>query len=53
MMLITTLDGSFLVCCRLEVRCGWARLVSGLCQSSGARDYNVDYHIGRFVLGLL
>jgi len=21
--------------------------------SSGARDYNVDYHIGRFVLGLL
>ena len=24
-----------------------------LCPSSGARDYNVDYHIGRFVLGLL
>jgi hypothetical protein len=24
-----------------------------LCQSSGARDYVVDYHIGRFVLGLL
>ena len=24
-----------------------------LCRSSGARDYNVDYHIGRFVLGLL
>jgi len=23
-----------------------------LCPSSGARDYNVDYHIGRFVLGL-
>ena len=21
-----------------------------LCPSSGARDYNVDYHIGRFVL---
>jgi len=21
--------------------------------SSAARDYNVDYHIGRFVLGLL
>jgi len=21
--------------------------------SPGARDYNVDYHIGRFVLGLL
>ena len=21
--------------------------------SSGARDYDVDYHIGRFVLGLL
>jgi len=20
--------------------------------SSGARDYNIDYHIGRFVLGL-
>jgi len=24
-----------------------------LCPSSGARDYNVDYHNGRFVLGLL
>jgi len=24
-----------------------------LCTSSGTRDYNVDYHIGRFVLGLL
>jgi len=24
-----------------------------LCPSSGALDYNVDYHIGRFVLGLL
>jgi len=24
-----------------------------LCPSSGARDYDVDYHIGRFVLGLL
>jgi len=23
------------------------------CPSSGARDYVVDYHIGRFVLGLL
>jgi len=23
-----------------------------LCPSSGAHDYNVDYHIGRFVLGL-
>jgi len=23
-----------------------------LCPSSGASDYNVDYHIGRFVLGL-
>jgi len=22
-----------------------------LCPSSGARDYDVDYHIGRFVLG--
>jgi hypothetical protein len=22
-----------------------------LCPSSGARNYNVDYHIGRFVLG--
>jgi len=21
--------------------------------SSGARDYDIDYHIGRFVLGLL
>ena len=24
-----------------------------LCPSSGARDYNVDYHIGRSVLGLV
>jgi len=24
-----------------------------LCPSSGARDYNADYHIGLFVLGLL
>ena len=24
-----------------------------LCPSSGARDYNVDYHIGRLVLELL
>jgi hypothetical protein len=24
-----------------------------LCPSSGVREYNVDYHIGRFVLGLL
>jgi len=24
-----------------------------LCPSSGARDYNVDYHIGRVVLCLL
>jgi len=24
-----------------------------LCPSSGAHDYNVDYHIGRFVLQLL
>jgi len=24
-----------------------------LCPSSGARDYNVDYHIGRVVRGLL
>jgi len=24
-----------------------------LCPSSGARDYNVDYHVGCFVLGLL
>jgi len=24
-----------------------------LCPSSGARDYNVDYHTGRFVLGLI
>ena len=24
-----------------------------LCSSSRARDYNVDHHIGRFVLGLL
>jgi len=23
-----------------------------LCPSSGARDYNVDYHVGRFVLSL-
>jgi len=24
-----------------------------LCPSSGAPDYDVDYHIGRIVLGLL
>ena len=24
-----------------------------LCPSSGSRDCNVDYHIGRFVIGLL
>jgi len=24
-----------------------------LCPSSGAQDYNFDYHIGRFVLGFL
>jgi len=24
-----------------------------LCPSSGARDFDVDYHIGRLVLGLL
>jgi len=24
-----------------------------LCPSSGVRDYDVDYHIGRLVLGLL
>jgi len=24
-----------------------------LCPSPGARDYDVDYHIGRIVLGLL
>jgi hypothetical protein len=24
-----------------------------LCPSSGAHDYNVDYHVGLFVLGLL
>jgi hypothetical protein len=24
-----------------------------LCTSSGARDYDVDYHIGRIVLGFL
>ena len=24
-----------------------------LCQTSGARDRDVDYHIGRFGLGLL
>ena len=23
------------------------------CPSSGVRDYNVDYHVGSFVLGLL
>jgi len=24
-----------------------------LCPSSGPRDYDVDYHIGRFIVGLL
>jgi len=32
----------------------WAQYVSStLCPSSGARDYNVVYHIGLVVLGLL
>ena len=32
----------------------WLNIIRALlCPSSGARDYNVDYHIGRFVLGLL
>ena len=26
---------------------------ASLCPSSGARNYDVDYHAGRFVLGLL
>ena len=30
MLLNTTFVVSFLVCCRLEVRCGWAGVVSGL-----------------------
>jgi len=29
---------------------GWSS-VRAVCPSSGARDYNIDYHIGRFVLG--
>jgi len=29
-MLITTLVVSFLVCCMLEVRCGWSWIASGL-----------------------
>jgi len=42
--------------CRLLFYCTSYRLniFRGLlCPSSGARDYDVDYHIGRFVLGLL
>jgi len=45
------------------VRLGWSNVRAAgyrlnmfralLCPSSGARNYNVDYHIGRFVLGLL
>jgi hypothetical protein len=30
MMLIAILNVSLLVCCMLEVRCGWAGVVSGL-----------------------
>jgi len=30
MLFISTLVVSFLVCCVLEVRCGWAGVVSGL-----------------------
>ena len=55
-MLITTLVVSFLVCCRLAAGCRPYRLNmfrALLCPSSGARDCNVDYDIGRFVLGLL
>jgi len=42
--------------CHLLFYCTSYRLnmfLSLLCQSSRARDYDVDYHIGRFVLGLL
>jgi len=42
--------------CHLLFYCASYRLnmfLALLCPSSGARDYDVDYHIGRFVLGLL
>jgi len=42
--------------CHLLYYCTFYRLnmfQTLLCPSSKARDYDVDYHIGRFVLGLL
>ena len=38
-MLITTLVVSFLVFCMLDVRCGWAGVVSGL-QARAQRGYS-------------
>ena len=32
---------------------GFNMFRASLCPSLGARDYDVDYHIGRFGLGLL
>ena len=46
-MSIITLVVSILGCYRLNM------FRALLCPSSGVRDYNVDYHIGRFDLGLL
>jgi len=42
--------------CHLIFYCTFYRLnmfQALLCPSSGAGDYDVDYHIGRFFLGLL
>ena len=43
MMLITTLVVSFLVCCMLEVRCGLARVVSGLQAKARLSSYMSVY----------
>jgi len=44
MMLITTLVVSFLVCCRLKVRCGWSWVVSGLSGPKAVTAFGPDTH---------
>jgi len=50
MMLITRLVVSFLVCCMLEVRCGWAGVVTGL-QAQACKPRALSKVCGVFVIG--
>jgi len=43
MMLITTLVVSFLICCMLEVRCGFVGVVSGLQAKACKTAPNLQY----------